>query len=432
MQKITLKLQNSAECNLQFAIYIFFALFVIFNKTIFLLPATILSFVLLVKIIRTDSPFKSYDIYFATPPQKTLQKVVNSNQVTRQVIIICDKNIDPTPLQTQLLSAGAVNLHIIKLQKDGEAIKQFEVFEWLLEQLLALKPTRNTLLIALGGGTIGDLTGFCASVLLRGVDYIQYPTTLLAMADSSVGGKTAINTQTSKNMIGSFYQPLVVICDPLFLNTLSKTQFLSGYAEVLKYGLIWDARFYKYLINKQYTTQCIVYKLQVGEKFNKSESDFLSYIVKKSCLIKTKIVSMDERETKGIRELLNFGHTIGHGLEKCSAFKGKITHGQAIAFGMLYECKLSGLCTATLEKHYAAVGLETQIKIEGLELEIMQIISQDKKNNDPTFTTLSHNGAEKQIRSSIGIVLLNSLGRSTFTQIFSTKIFSLLTNKDLS
>ncbi len=179
---------------------------------------------------------------------------------------------------------------------------------------------RKSALVALGGGVIGDLTGFAAATFMRGVPFVQVPTTLLAMVDSSVGGKTGVNHPMGKNMIGAFYQPKKVLMDLDVLKTLPKEEFLSGMAEVIKYGVIWDAAFFEYLDKNR-------------EKILALDREALSHIIRRSCEIKAEVVSKDEREG-GLRAILNFGHTVGHAIETAENYT--MRHGEAVAIGMVY------------------------------------------------------------------------------------------------
>jgi 3-dehydroquinate synthase len=209
---------------------------------------------------------------------------------------------------------------------DGEEYKSLLWAENIYGELLKAKLDRKSVLIALGGGVIGDITGFAASTYMRGIDLIQIPTTLLAQVDSSVGGKTGVNHQLGKNMIGTFWQPRIVWIDTDTLLTLPRVEILAGLAEVIKYGIIWDEELFEFLdVNRD-----IVLKL---------DKNALTHIVRRSCEIKSEVVSKDERES-GQRAILNFGHTIGHALETVTGYK-KYLHGEAVAIGMHVEARLS-------------------------------------------------------------------------------------------
>lgn len=211
--------------------------------------------------------------------------------------------------------------------KPGEGSKSFSSYGKLMEELLALTPDRKTTIIALGGGVVGDLAGFAASTLLRGVPYIQIPTTLLAQVDSSVGGKTAINAKAGKNLVGSFYQPRLVLADLDALKTLPARELKAGYAEIIKYGLIVNEPFYRWCLTN-------------GAKLLGGDTEMLQYAIAESCRMKAEIVAADEREADK-RALLNFGHTFGHALEAETGYSDTLLHGEAVAVGMVMACRLS-------------------------------------------------------------------------------------------
>lgn len=209
---------------------------------------------------------------------------------------------------------------------DGEAHKNLDAISHIYDKLLAGKYDRNTLLIALGGGVVGDITGFAAATYLRGIHFIQIPTTLLAQVDSSVGGKTGVNHALGKNMIGAFYQPLCVLADTDVLNTLAQREVRAGLAEVVKYGLIYDAEFFDWLAAN-------------SKGIAESDAALLSQTIRTCCAIKAKIVAKDEKES-GVRALLNFGHTFGHAIETASGY-GNWLHGETVAMGMVMAADLS-------------------------------------------------------------------------------------------
>jgi 3-dehydroquinate synthase len=258
---------------------------------------------------------------------------------------------------------------------DGEGSKSYATFEKVCEAIIAARIERGDLIVALGGGVIGDLAGFAAASVRRGLDYLQVPTTLLAQVDSSVGGKTGINSRHGKNLVGAFHQPVMVIADTALLDTLPKRQFRAGYAEVAKYGLLGDAAFFAWL--------------------EKNWQDVFSggsareHAIAVCCRAKAGIVARDERET-GERALLNLGHTFGHALEAGCGFSDRLLHGEAVALGMVLAFDFSarkGLTAAAeaerARAHLAAAGLPTHIKdiaggVPGVD-ELMDLIAQDKK-----------------------------------------------------
>ena len=241
----------------------------------------------------------------------------------------------------------------------GERSKEFDTFGQLMNGLLDQRPDRKTTLVALGGGVVGDLVGFAASVLLRGVDFIQVPTTLLAQVDSSVGGKTGINTRHGKNLVGAFYQPRLVVADTDVLDTLPRRELLAGYAEVVKYGLIDDPKFFDWC------------EKNAADLLN-GDAARRTYAIEQSCRAKARIVAADERETTDLRALLNLGHTFGHALEAETGFGPDLLHGEAVGAGMAMAFDLSaklGLCPAAdaqrVRAHLGAVGLPVRLRSIG-------------------------------------------------------------------
>ncbi len=265
----------------------------------------------------------------------------------------------------------------------GEATKSFAGLERLTSALLNMGVERGGLIVALGGGVVGDLPGFAAGVLKRGVDFAQVPTTLLAQVDSSVGGKTAINTPEGKNLVGLFHQPRIVIADVSLLSTLPRREFLAGYAEVAKYGALGDADFFAWL--ERNAPAAIAGDVAAR-----------THIVAHSCQMKAAIMARDERET-GERALLNLGHTFGHALEAATGYSDRLLHGEAVAIGMALAFRLSaklGLApeadAARIEAHLRAVGLPAAISdLSGPRLSagtLMRHMMHDKKTRDGKLT----------------------------------------------
>jgi 3-dehydroquinate synthase len=235
---------------------------------------------------------------------------------------------------------------------DGEQYKTLDSANLGYSELLNNNFDRHSALVALGGGVVGDLTGFVAATYMRGVPFIQVPSTLLAMVDSSVGGKTGVNHPMGKNMIGVFYQPRKVLMDIDVLKTLPKEEFLSGMAEVIKYGVIWDGSFFDYLDTHR-------------DKILALDQEMLLYIIRRSCEIKAEMVNRDEREND-IRTILNFGHTVGHAVEAAENYS--MRHGYAVAIGMVYASRLAlqtGLCDASVPERVTELinsyGLPTDL-----------------------------------------------------------------------
>ena len=277
-----------------------------------------------------------------------------------RVTIVSDETV--APLYGERLAASFKNAGIATTQVTvpaGESSKEFASFGRLMNELLDRRPDRKSTLVALGGGVVGDLTGFAASVLLRGVDFIQVPTTLLAQVDSSVGGKTGINTRHGKNLVGTFYQPRLVLADTGVLDTLPRRELLAGYAEVAKYGLIDDPAFFAWCEKN-------------GAAVLAGDAAARTYAIEQSCLSKARIVAADERETTDLRALLNLGHTFGHALEAETGFGSDLLHGEAVGTGMSMAFDLSarlGICPAAdaarVRAHLAAVGLPMRLRSIG-------------------------------------------------------------------
>jgi 3-dehydroquinate synthase len=274
----------------------------------------------------------------------------------KRVIIVTDETVAGLHLATleRACDSAGITYEALVLPP-GEQTKDFTHLDGLVDRLLAAKIERSGTLVALGGGVIGDLTGFAAAITLRGLDFVQIPTTLLAQVDSSVGGKTGINTRHGKNLVGSFHQPRLVLADTEALSTLPRRELLAGYAEVVKYGLIDDPAFFAWL--EGHGTAVI-------------EGDLAArrHAVMTSCAAKAAMVAADEREA-GARALLNLGHTFGHALEAETGYSGELLHGEGVAIGLVMAFDLSahlGLCpaedAARLRRHLAAVGLPTGLE----------------------------------------------------------------------
>ncbi len=249
------------------------------------------------------------------------------NKAGVRVMMISDSNVDAlhgNACQTQLESQGCEVVRVVI--PAGEETKSLKWVETLYAKAAGAGLDRSSVVVALGGGMTGDLAGFVAATYLRGVRFIQIPTSLLAMVDSSVGGKTGINLEQGKNLVGAFYQPIEVDADLDLLATLPRREYISGLAEVVKYGVIWDASFF-----------CLLEKH--AEAILARDPVWLEKIVARCCEIKAEVVAMDEREM-GPRAILNFGHTLGHALEKVDGY-GRWLHGEAVAIGMAYAARLS-------------------------------------------------------------------------------------------
>ncbi len=230
------------------------------------------------------------------------------------------------PRVSRSLKRAGIQPRVILLP-DGERYKTLRSVEKILDALVSWKFERGSLLVALGGGVIGDITGFAASAYLRGIDHVQIPTTVVAQVDSSVGGKTGVDHPRGKNLIGAFWQPKGVLIDPAVLGSLPKRQFVAGLAEVIKYGVIADRAFFQFLERRR-------------EDILRRDGKAMGRVIADSCRIKARVVGSDEREISGRRMILNFGHTFGHALETATGYS-KYLHGEAVAIGMVFAARLA-------------------------------------------------------------------------------------------
>jgi 3-dehydroquinate synthase len=329
------------------------------------------------ELVKVNLGARSYDIVIGRGVAGSLGERVAALRPGAKTFIVTDENV-----ARQILPAIAKTLDRAGIRSDsivvppGESSKSFPVFERVCEAIVGARIERGDLVIALGGGVIGDLAGFAAAVVRRGLDYIQVPTTLLAQVDSSVGGKTAIDSSHGKNLIGAFHQPILVVADTALLDTLPIREFRAGYAEMAKYGLLGDDAFFDWL------------DANLREVF--AGGPARDHAIAVSCRAKAAIVARDERET-GDRQLLNLGHTFGHALEAACGYSDRLLHGEAIAIGMALAFEFSagrqGLCSraeaSRVIRHLAATGLPTRIQDIPPPLpsigELMELIAQDKK-----------------------------------------------------
>jgi len=329
-------------------------------------------------IIEVRLPGRSYTIVIGDGLIDSAGRRVADALPGARCAVVSDRNVAALylgPLKASLEQQGAFLGEAVV--SPGEASKSFPVLAPLCESLLELGVERGDCVIALGGGVVGDLAGFAASILRRGVRVVQMPTSLLAQVDSSVGGKTGIDTRQGKNLIGTFHQPSLVLADIGTLSTLAPREFRAGYAEVVKYGLIGDAPFFAWL------------EQNWPEVFS-TAGDKRRHAVETSVRAKAEIVAADEREETGQRALLNLGHTFGHALEAYAGYSDRLLHGEAIAIGMRLAFSFSvelGLCpaddAARVARHFEAVGLPVDIAaIPGgtpTPEELLRLMAQDKK-----------------------------------------------------
>jgi 3-dehydroquinate synthase len=319
---------------------------------------------------------RAYDIAIGRGLLSSLGARVAALRPGARTVVITDETVAQHHLaaaEASLSDAGVAASRIVT--PAGEKSKSVAQFETVCEAIIAARIERGDLAIALGGGVIGDLAGFAAACVRRGLDFVQVPTTLLAQVDSSVGGKTGINSRQGKNLIGAFHQPVLVIADTALLDTLPPREFRAGYAEVAKYGLLGDAGFFHWL--------------EANAKDVFSGGPAREHAIAVSCRAKAAVVARDERET-GERALLNLGHTFGHALEAGCGFSQRLLHGEAVALGMVMAFDFSvrrGLCSGQdagrVRAHLARSGLPTHVSevpggVPGPDA-LMQLIAQDKK-----------------------------------------------------
>lgn len=344
------------------------------------------------KLVRLDVNVKEhgYPVFIGSDYLMRIGELIGPYVPSKKVFIITDDLVSMLylPMVKESLEKAEFDVYALTVPQ-GERSKTLEQAGKLLERILKIGCDRHCTIVSLGGGVVGDLAGFCASVLLRGVDFIQIPTTLLAQTDSSVGGKTAVNTEAGKNLIGTFHQPKAVFIDVHTLKTLDPQQVMAGFAEVVKYGLALNADFWDWLVDS-------------GKQVVDLDEAACMYAVEQSCRIKAAVVAEDEFEQTGLRSLLNYGHTFGHAIEAVSGMRGSILHGEAIAIGSVLAAWLSadmGLCGQDVPKkvkeQYEKWGLPTQFDA----LKISELLSYMKKD-------------KKTMGMQLNFVLLEGIGSS--------------------
>ncbi len=320
--------------------------------------------------LTVDLADRSYPIHIG-PGLLTQAELIARHLPQRKAVVVTNTVVAPLYLAALLdsLARQQVDVQSIVLP-DGEAYKDWHTLNQVFDALLTHRAERKTTLIALGGGVIGDMTGFAAAVFQRGAPFVQIPTTLLAQVDSSVGGKTAINHPLGKNMIGAFYQPRVVIADTDTLKTLPDRELSAGIAEVVKYGLIGDAAFFSWLEASM-------------ENLMARDAKALGHAIEVACRNKAAVVASDERE-EGVRALLNFGHTFGHAIESGLGY-GKWLHGEAVAAGMSIAARVShkmGLIDATVVERTTRLLQRANLPLRGPALgadRYLELMGHDKK-----------------------------------------------------
>ena len=346
------------------------------------------------RTLKVDLGSRSYPIYIGND-LLSQEKLLSPYISGRQVVIISNDTV--APLYMSKLQAVLKNSQTHKIiLPDGESYKTLATIESIFDQLLEKKCARDVTVIALGGGVVGDITGFAAACYQRGVDFIQIPTTLLSQVDSSVGGKTGVNHPLGKNMIGAFYQPQCVLADISTLHTLPDRELSAGLAEVIKYGLIAKKPFFSWLENNI-------------DRLIALDTDAIEYAVEQSCLCKAEIVANDEHEKNGQRALLNLGHTFGHAIETGMGY-GNWLHGEAVGCGMVvaaqFSAKLGWLSNKDVVKIsnlISAAKLPTQLPKELTPDKMIELMAIDKKVKD----------------GRLHLVLLKNIGEAVLTSKFS-------------
>jgi 3-dehydroquinate synthase len=336
----------------------------------------------------------SYPIYVGENAHACLSEL-RQHLEGRAAFVITNPTVAPLYLPNLLkhLTPLVRQVEVIEVP-DGEQYKTVETLAHICGELLKLQADRRSILVALGGGVVGDITGFAASIYQRGISFIQVPTTLLAQVDSSIGGKTAINHPLGKNMIGAFHQPIAVFSNTQCFNTLPNREFAAGMAEVIKHGLILDSGYYEWIKTNRAPIQ-------------QRDAEVLRQMVVRSCEIKASVVKQDERETKGLRALLNLGHTFGHAIESATQYKAYL-HGEAVAIGTViaahYSCEHHGLLSAfakDIEHTFASFGLPTHLESSSKHITAKVLVSymlNDKKNDS----------------NLINLIVLPQLGKANF------------------
>jgi 3-dehydroquinate synthase len=347
--------------------------------------------------IKVPLPEREYNIEIGQDLLSTSSDYIFPLLRRQKVVIVTDENVAALHLETLENSLDAAKIfHSTLTLPPGEATKSWTYLQKTVDFLLEEKTERADVIIALGGGVIGDLVGFAAAILRRGVSFVQIPTSLLAQVDSSVGGKTGINTSQGKNLVGAFHQPSLVLSDVEVLNTLQKRDFMSGYGEVVKYGLLGSEDFFVWLEKNGSA-------LVTGDITARLEA------VRMSCQIKVDIVAKDETE-QGDRALLNLGHTFSHALEAATGYSNRLMHGEGVAIGCVLAFELSarlGLCPqeapSRVRAHFQKMGMKTEIAdIKGslpAAAELLLIMAQDKK----------------VVGGKLNFVLVNDIGKSFMT-----------------
>ena len=334
----------------------------------------------------------SYPIFIGEGASLSLENY--EEHITGKDIAIVTNEV-VAPMYLKEISSIFSDMNVIEyILPDGEQEKKLKNVHKIIDRLMENGFGRDSTLVALGGGVVGDITGFAASIFMRGINFIQIPTTLLAQVDASVGGKTAVNHKSGKNLIGSFHQPKCVICDSRFLDTLNTAEISAGLSEVIKYGLIHDGEFFQWL---QKNIQYILV----------NDHAVTEYAIQRSCAIKAEIVAQDEKE-QSVRALLNFGHTFGHAIEKLTGYDNW-THGEAVAVGMVLASRLSEKMSLITPEDVQ--DIEKILKASHLPISL--------PNMDPDELLAAMKSDKKVKDRNIQLVLLKNIGEAFLTADYS-------------
>jgi len=360
--------------------------------------------------VSTDS--QKYSIIIGSDILNKINEFLKESSINfNQCLLVIDKNVPKSLVKSALksLPKGSTTIHYFNASEKNKNQKSVNDITSIL---LKKNFNRNDCLISVGGGITGDVSGFAASMYKRGLKFVNIPTTLLSQVDSSIGGKTGVNTKYGKNLIGSFYQPSLVVSDINFLNSLPKREVVCGYGEILKHSLIDDKKFF-YFLNKN------------GKKILELKSPFIQKAIHQSCLIKKKVVEADEKEL-GIRKILNFGHTFAHAFEATLRYSARLNHGEAVILGVKTAAKFSLLNKILNKKEFNSINdhlndlslprdINKFFSIKSLNT-ILSFMKKDKKNNT----------------KKISLVLLKKIGSPVHKLQFNEKIINLFLKKELT
>ena len=355
---------------------------------------------------------QKYPIFIGNNILNNLNKFLRESSINfNQCLVVADKNV-PRKLIKKIIGSLPKNSTIIQYFNASEKNKNQKSVHKIISLLLKKNFNRNDCLISIGGGITGDVCGFAASIYKRGLKFINIPTTLLSQVDSSIGGKTGINTQYGKNLIGSFYQPSLVISDINFLTSLPKREIVCGYGEILKHALINDKKFFSFL-NKN------------GSKILKLKSPFIEKAIYKSCLIKKKIVEADEKEL-GIRKILNLGHTFAHAYEATLGYSKNLNHGEAVILGVKTAAEFSLLNKILNKKEFEIIN--DHLNNLNLPRDVNKFFSIKNLSSILSFMKKDKKNSTKKI----SLVLLKKIGSPVYNLQFNEKTINLFLKKELT